>query len=288
MTAPALAVNVAVVKPDGTNTEEGTVNEETELLTRDTVVSPTGAALERVTVHVVEAEAASVVFPHCSDVMEIGAVEALIKKATETLEVPIDAVTLALRSELTTAAVAVNVAMVAPAGTSTEAGTVNTEGGLLASDTVVPPAGAAFEVMTLQVVDAEEVRLVLPHCSDVMVILAVICRVAVLLEPFRVAVMVGVWSEVTAAAVAVNVIVIAPAGTSTETGTVNAEVRLLERDTVVPPVGAALEMMTLQLVEPEAARLVLPHCSDVMDRGALMMKAAEALEAPREAVTLTF
>jgi hypothetical protein len=184
--------------------------------------------------------------------------------------------------------VAVNVAVIAPAGTSTETGTINAEGGVPERDTVVPEVEAVFEMMTLQVVEAEAVRLVLPHCSDVTVIGAVIVRVAVLLEPLRAAVMVGVWSEVTAAAVAVNVVVIAPAGTSTETGTVNAEVRLLERDTVVPPVGAALEMMTGQLAEPEAARLLLPHCSAVIERGALMEKAAEALDVPREAVTFTF
>jgi hypothetical protein len=91
-----VAVNVAIVEPDWTSTEAGTVKEEAKLLERDTVVSPAGAALERVTVHVVEAEAASVVLPHCSDVMEIGAVEALMEKATDTLEEPMDAVTLAL------------------------------------------------------------------------------------------------------------------------------------------------------------------------------------------------
>ena len=85
-----------------------------------------------------------------------------------------------------------------------------------------------------------------------------------------------------------NVALVEPAGTSTEAGTAKAEDRLLESDTVVPPMGAALEMITLQLVEAEAFKLVLAHCSDVMERGALMMKAAEALEAPREAVTLTF
>jgi hypothetical protein len=86
----------------------------------------------------------------------------------------------------------------------------------------------------------------------------------------------------------VNVALVVPAGTSTETGTVNAEVRLLERDTVVPPVDAALEMVTMHGVEAEAFKLVLPHCSDVMEMGALMEKAAEALDAPREAFTFTF
>jgi len=82
--------------------------------------------------------------------------------------------------------------------------------------------------------------------------------------------------------------VVKPAGTINEAGTAKAEARLLERETVVPPVGAALEIVTLQLVDAEAAKLVLPHCRDVMAIGAVMVKATEALYAPREAVTFTF
>jgi len=59
----------------------------------------------------------------------------------------------------------------------------------------------------------------------------------------------------------------------------------------VPPVGAALEIVTVQEVEAEAARLPPPHCSDVTvigTTGAVMEKAAEAFELPREAVTVAF
>ena len=84
------------------------------------------------------------------------------------------------------------------------------------------------------------------------------------------------------------VAVVVPDGTSTEAGTVRAEAKLLERETVVPPVGAALARVTLQVVEAEAAKLVVTHCRDVMDIGAVIEKAAVALDAPREAVTLAF
>ena len=60
------------------------------------------------------------------------------------------------------------------------------------------------------------------------------------------------------------VAVVDPAGTRTDAGTIRAEAKLLERATVVPPVGAAWERVTLQVVEAEAARLVLPHCIDVI------------------------
>ena len=79
--------------------------------------------------------------------------------------------------------------------------------------------------------------------------------------------------------------------TRTEAGTLKAEARLLERATVAPPGGAVLEMVTLQVVEVEAARLVLPHWSEVMEIGAvgaLIENATDTLEAPITAVTLAF
>jgi hypothetical protein len=90
---------------------------------------------------------------------------------------------------------------------------------------------------------------------------------------------------VTAAAVAVNVAVVAPAGTRTEAGTVNADVRLLASETVVPAVGAA-ERVMVQEVEVEADSVVLAHCSPEMVIGAVIEKTAEAVDAPREAVTV--
>jgi hypothetical protein len=89
----------------------------------------------------------------------------------------------------TVAAVAVKVAVVAPDCTSTEAGTVKAETRLLDSATVVPPAGAAFEMVTVQVVEAEAARLALPHCSDVICIeVATSERLAVVLTPLKLAV----------------------------------------------------------------------------------------------------
>ena len=84
------------------------------------------------------------------------------------------------------------------------------------------------------------------------------------------------------------VAVVVPAGTSTDAGTVRAEAKLLERATVVPPVGAAWDRETLQVVEADAARLVVPHCRDVIEIGAVIEKSTEALDVPREAVTVDF
>ena len=55
LTLPAVAVNVAVVAAAGTRTDPGAVKAD-RLLERATVAPPAGAALDSVTVHVVEAE----------------------------------------------------------------------------------------------------------------------------------------------------------------------------------------------------------------------------------------
>jgi hypothetical protein len=62
--------------------------------------------------------------------------------------------------------------------------------------------------------------------------------------------------------VAVKVAVEAAAATVTDAGTVRARVLLLERVTVEPPVGAALERETVHVVEAEAVRVVLVHWRD--------------------------
>src|SRR5436190_1376509 len=101
-------------------------------------------------------------------------VSAVIVKMTDLLDAPSIAVTVALCPETNAfeaaeviVAVAANIAVVAPDCTTTDAGTVRADAWLLKSDTVVPPVGAALEIVTLQVVEAEAPRLVLPHCSDV-------------------------------------------------------------------------------------------------------------------------
>ena len=52
------------------------------------------------------------------------------------------------------------------AATVTEAGTVKAALLVLASVTLAPPAGAAFESVTVQVVEAFDARLAAAHCSE--------------------------------------------------------------------------------------------------------------------------
>ena len=83
-----------------------------------------------------------------------------------------------------------------------------------------------------------------------------------------------------------NVAVVAAAGTITDAGTVNAEVTLLERATLEPPVGAALERVTVHVVTEATTKLVLVHCSDAGVAGATSDKLAVALTPFRAAVAV--
>ena len=120
----------------------------------------------------------------------------------------------------------VSVAVVAPATTVTDAGTV-AELLLLERLTKRPPVGAAWEIVTVPV---EE----LPPTTEVGLIVtdetvgALTVNVAVWVVLFAVPVIVEMVLEATATVVAVNVAVVAPEATVTEFGTVT-EVLLLDR-----------------------------------------------------------
>lgn len=132
---------------------------------------------------------------------------------------------------------AVNVAAVALAATVTDDGIVNK---VLLSDrvTVLPPVGAAWFNVTVQVVHAfEPSELGLHDTVDTSTCGATLTD-AVFEALFKLAVMVTDWMLVTVPAVAVNVAEVLLAATVTEAGTVS-EPLLLDRVAVLPPVGAA-------------------------------------------------
>jgi hypothetical protein len=87
--------------------------------------------------------------------------------------------------------VAVKVAVVAPAATKAEAGTVRTDVALLDNVTPAPPTGAAVDSVTVHVVVPDAGRVVLAHCSDVTVTGARSESVAVAVVPFSDAVTVA-------------------------------------------------------------------------------------------------
>ena len=144
LTAEAVAVNAAVVAPAGTVTEPGTVTAEL-LLASDIVNPPLGAAAVSVT------EQASVTAPVSEPLLQetpLSAACGFNCRDVALLTPPALAVIVAVVVVLTAEAVAVNAALVAPAATVTEPGTVTAEL-LLASDTASPPLGAAAVSVTL-------------------------------------------------------------------------------------------------------------------------------------------
>ena len=230
---PAVAVKVVVVDAAGTVTDPGTLNA-VALLDRATVPPP---VFDRVTVQVLVRLLVS----------EFGVHERVLTAtavASETEAVRVlpfkEAVTVAVWSAAIVPAVAVKVAVVDPAGTVTDPGTVSAAA-LLDRATVPPPV---FDRVTVQVL----VRLLVSEFGvheRALTATAVASETeAVRVLPFNVAVRVAVWSAAIVPAVAVKVAVVDPAGTVTDPGTVSAAA-LLDRATVPPPV---FDRVTVQVL----------------------------------------
>ena len=153
-----VALNVAEVAAAAIVTEDGTLRVEL-LFDRVTLAPPVGAAFVRVTVQVLDPFAPRLVGLHASDDMRTVVTRLTLAFA----EVPsYVAVMVALPALEIVVAVAWKVALVAPAATVTDAGTVKE---LLLSEraTTAPPLGAASDSDTVQVADAPEVRLAGVH-----------------------------------------------------------------------------------------------------------------------------
>jgi len=125
------------------------------------------------------------------------------------------------------------------AGTVTDAGTGSAVALLEPSVTVLPPAGAGWFRVTVQIVEMPMVMLSGLQTSDpTLGPLGKTVTVAVAV-PLSVAVTVAVCELATVPAVAVNVVEVVVAGTVTDAGTGSAVVLFEESVTVTPPVGAA-------------------------------------------------
>jgi hypothetical protein len=139
----------------------------------------------------------------------------------------------------------VNVAVVLPETTVTEAGTVKAAA-LLNRLTVAP---AALDTVAVQVALPPDPRLVGLHANPVTTTGAAREIVAVRVLPFNDAVRVAVWLLAMVPAVAVNVAVELPEATVTKAGMVNAAA-LLDKETAIPPVGAVVLKETVHADEP--------------------------------------
>jgi hypothetical protein len=240
----AVAANVAKVCPPATITLEGTVTAAL-LLDSETVVPPLGALPLIVTVQL------AVPGP-----VTVGGVQLRPTSCScdDTLSpvVPVlpfnPAVSVALTVVAVLPAVAVNVAEVFPAATSTLEGTV-TVALLLVSETVVPPVCAVPLIVTVQVADpgpvtagGVQLRLATCSCDDTL-------SPVVVVLPFNPAVSVALTAVAVLPAEAVNVAKVCPAAISILEGTVAVGL-LLDSDTVVPPAGALPLIVTVHVAVP--------------------------------------
>ncbi|MEO8587606.1 MAG: hypothetical protein ABI584_15680 [Acidobacteriota bacterium] len=146
-TLRVVTANVAVVAPEATVTEDGTVAADVPELERKTGTPPVGAADEMVTVPVDEFPPTTVAGASVRPVGR-GAVAVSVAPAEEVPRVAVMAVP---TSFPTATVVAVNVAVEAVAATVTDAGTFTTPGAEDDSVKMVPPTGAGPLMVTVPV-----------------------------------------------------------------------------------------------------------------------------------------
>jgi len=140
------------------------------------------------------------------------------------------ALTLAVVWEVTADALAKNVAELAPAATVADVGTPKLAL-LLVRAMAVPPEGAAPDRETVQVADAAPVIVVGVHDKALNCGAGGWTVTVVVTLSLPVAVIVTGWLAVTEPAVARKVVLVEPAGTVTEAGTVRAALLLLNDTT---------------------------------------------------------
>jgi hypothetical protein len=188
----------------------------------------------------------------------------------------------------TVPAVAANVAVVAAAGTVTEAGTVSSVVSLAASVTTLPPVGAGWVNVIVHVLETPDAKVAGAQDSDdTLGPPGATVIVAVVVLPPSVAVRMTVWDVATDPAVAVKVVEVAPAGTVTEAGTDSAVVLFDAVVIVLPPLGAGCVSVTVHVVAVPVVRLVGTQTSDDTLRLGVAVTVAVAVLEPRVTVTVT-
>jgi hypothetical protein len=233
-------MNVAVVFPAPTTTEDGTVSAPA-LLARLTVAPP---VFDTVSVQVELAPDPTLAGEHVNPLTTTGANSEIVALCVPPFSV---AVIVAVWSLAIVPAVAVNVAVAFPAPTTTEDGTVSAPA-LLARLTVAPPV---FDTVRVQVELAPGPKLAGAHVNPLTATGATRRIVALCVPPFSVAVIVAVWSLPMVPATAVKVAVVLPTPTATDAGTVNVPT-LLDSATTAPPV---FETATVHVELPPEPRL---------------------------------
>ena len=244
--------------PATTVTEAGADRMVEALSVKVTTAPPAGALPESVTVHKVLVLDASVVSAHERAVTPAGGWRVSVADTVVPLRV---AVRVAVCFKTTVPVEMLNVPVVTPDATVTDAGAAKAGDALLVNVTAVPPAGAATEIVTVHnvlwfestVVKVQE-RAVTPGtaCNE---------SVAVAVLPYSVPVRVAVLFVAIVPVEIVKVPETEPAATVTDAGAVNVGDALLVRVTTAPPVNAAFESVAVQVVLAFEGRVVKVQAS---------------------------
>ncbi|MFP5236388.1 MAG: hypothetical protein ACLGSD_10840 [Acidobacteriota bacterium] len=251
-----LAVKLALVAPAATTAQVGTVTPASELVIF-TPDPPDGAGLLKLTVQVEAPGAVTEVGAHDKELKAADAAGAASICSAVDLVMPLKA---AVRVAVPAAAVeptlAVKLALVAPAATTTQVGTV-TPASELVIFTPDPPDGAGPVKVTEQVeapgavteLGLQTIPDRLPEGGGP----SRICTQNDFLSPFAEAVSVTVPEEAAGDTLSVKSALVALAGIVAEAGN-DTSLLLLERSTPTPPLGAGPLKATVHVSESDAAK----------------------------------
>jgi hypothetical protein len=245
VTVPVEMLSVPATVPAETVTDAGADNTGDALFVNATTAPPVAAARDNVTVQVVLLLEDKVVSVHESPSIVGRGCRDIVAVDVEPLRV---AVNVAVWFAVTVPVEMLNVPVVAPATTVTVAGAARTGEALFVSVTTVPPAGAASDRVTVQVVLAFEDSVVAVQLNPAMAASGCRDSVVVAVVPFSVAVKVAVWFAGTVPVEMLNVPVVASAATVSDGGAVNTDDPLFVSVTTAPPVSAALDNVAVHVV----------------------------------------
>ena len=288
---PTLAVsteNDALVDPPDRVTEDGTISGALLATLMSTVAPPLGAALDSFTVHTPDEFGPSVLGLHDSWVTA-GEVAwdwaGGATCSTKLWELPFNLPTnVAVVEALTAAIVALNVAVVAPWATVTEAGIVTLA--VLETDTPTlrPPLGAAADVVKVHDALPGVVRGLGEHVNALSVTGGggggANCSTKLCELPFKVPTNVAVVAALTAATVALNVAVDAPWEMATVAGMLTLALLDTVRPTLKPPLGAAADVVKVHDTLPGVVRGLGEHVNALSVTGGGANWSAKLCELP--------
>ncbi len=256
LTVVVETLNVPLVTPAATVIDAGTVST-AFVFVNVTSAPPAGATFVSVTVHVLDPFGPKLLGLHETEETSTAADRFTVVFAELLLYV---AVIVELESLETVVVVTLNVPAVTPAATVIDAGTVSTPF-VFVNVTSAPPAGATFVNVTVHVLDPFCPKLLGLHDTDDTSTAA--DRVTVVFAELLlyVAVIVALESLLTVVVVTLNVPAVTPAATVIDAGTVSTPFVFVSV-TNAPPAGAALESVTVHVLDPFGPRLVGLHAAD--------------------------